>query len=299
MTPARLAALTMALSLCAGCHAMHAAVIRQRVSTERFFAHDVALSLDDIDAMLAPRRFNSNRPWCELCTQTLQVLPDDTRVYCLVSREQSSCVAARQVGARAVRFAPHDGPPRAQVVWSLWNLLEPQQARIANDLSDEEVEAFAVKDEEDFTPRWSMTAGLRVGSVISFDMPSFSFGGSVGFRRWGSPYVIPGATLDVENVVLGGRSFIAAAANGRIELSVWTDDNARWWNVPRVSFIMSGGTLVGFGFVPAIGGRAMLGVQLNRLGEFPTPLFFEFGYQALEVDKQAVTGLRVAIGVGF
>ena len=86
---------------------------------------------------------------------------------------------------------------------------------------------------------------------------------------------------------------------GRIELSLWSDDNARFFNLPRLTFLMSGGPLVAFGQKAALGGRAVLGLHLGHLGRFLTPFFFELGFQALEVDEQSATGLRIAVGLGF
>ena len=100
-------------------------------------------------------------------------------------------------------------------------------------------------------------------------------------------------------MVQSGRSIVALGAQGRVELALWSDDNSRFANLPRMTFLMSGGPLVGFGSNPGLGGRAVLGLHLIHLASFLTPFFFELGFQALEVDAQSSTGLRIAVGLGF
>lgn len=298
MTRARLTALFTALWLGSSCHAAHQALILERAPVDAFYAREVPVSLRHVDERLTALRYDAARPWCELCTTSLKLL-GDAREYCVMSRTQQGCFMARETSPGHVRFLPSRGQVPTQVVRALWNELEPGAAAAASMLSDEALEAIAQEEEDSFVPRWSMTASARVGSVVSFDPPAFTFGGSVGFRRWVNPFLIPGATIDVEHAIQGGRSYGAVALNGRAELSLWSDDNARWFNVPRVSFFMGGGPLVGIGFTAALGGRAVAGVQLNRLGPFPTPVFFEFGFQVLDLDRKSVTGLRVSLGAGF
>lgn len=299
MIRARAPALLVALLLSPGCRGMHEAAIRQRVPSQRFLLGEVHLPMRAIDLKLLALRYDPKHPWCELCTVRFEVKAPDHREYCVMSRELTSCFEARATAADRVRFSPVDGPPHTQVVRALWLALEPERARLAIQLSDDEVEAIAEDEEEHFAPRWTMTAGARVGSVISFDPPTFVFGGTVGFRRWVGPFLIGGATLDAESALQATRGYGAIALNGRIEMSLWEDDNARWWNLPRVSFFMGAGPLVGIGQTAALGGRAVAGIQLTRLGSFPTPFFFEFGYQALDLDKRTSSGLRVGLGLGF
>lgn len=299
MKRTQVTALCVALLLGAGCRGLHEASIRQRVPAQRFFARDVAVPLHVIDTKLMAIRYDPRRPWCELCTMRFVVTSPVDREYCLSSREAVSCFHARATSATSVHFEAIDGTPSSQVVRALWLALEPERARPATELTDDEVEIIAENEEENFPPKWSMTAGARVGSVISFDPPTFTFGGSIGFRRWASPFLIAGATLDAENALQGSRNFGVIGVNGRVELTLWEEDNEHWWNLPRVSFFMGAGPLVGIGQSAALGGRAVAGVQLTRLGSFPTPFFFEFGYQALDLDKLTSSGLRVALGLGF
>lgn len=295
----KLTALCVALFLGTGCRGLHEASIRQRAPAQRFFARDVEVPLHVVDTKLMGLRYDPQHPWCELCTVRFVVTSPVDREYCLSSREEVSCFRAKATSEKSVHFEGIDGTPRAQVVRALWLALEPERARAAIELTDDEVEVIAEDEEENFPAKWSMTAGARVGSVISFDPPAFTFGGSIGFRRWVGPFLIGGAVLDVENALQGSRNFGVIALNGRIELSLWEEDNERWWNLPRVSFFMGAGPLVGIGQSAALGGRAVAGVQLTRLGAFPTPFFFEFGYQVLDLDKQTSSGLRVALGLGF
>ncbi|MGV3621358.1 MAG: hypothetical protein ACO1OB_11110 [Archangium sp.] len=294
-----MSALFVALLLGTGCRGMHEGSIRQRLPAQRFFSRDVQVPLHVIDKTLMAVRYDPRRPWCELCTVRFVVTSPVDREYCLSSREEISCFHAKATSQRAVHFESLDGSPRSQVVRALWLALEPDVARPALELSDDEVEVLAEHEEENFPPKWTMTAGARVGSVISFDPPAFTFGGSIGFRRWAGPFLIAGATLDAENAVQATRNYGVIAVNGRVELSLWEEDNERWWNLPRVSFFVGAGPLVGIGRSAALGGRAVAGVQLTRLGSFPTPFFFEFGYQVLDLDKQTSSGLRVALGLGF
>lgn len=299
MNFARGAALFVALFLGFGCRGMHEASIRQRIPAQRFLARDMNVPLHVIDNKLMSIRYDPKRPWCELCTTRFVVTSPVDREYCLMSREQFSCFHAKATSENSVHFDALDTTPSSQVVRALWLAFEPERARAAIELTDDEVEAIAEDEEENFPPKWSMTAGVRVGSVISFDPPAFAFGGSIGFRHWVGPFLIAGATFDAENVLQATRTFGVFALKGRIEFALWEEDNARWWNLPRVSFFVGAGPLIGVGQTAALGGRAVAGIQLTRIGSFPTPFFFEFGYQALDLDKLTSSGLRIALGLGF
>lgn len=292
-----------AVMLCAqGCRASHEASIKQRLTQLRFFAHEVKRPLSEIDTFLIGRRQEAVRTWCELCLVSVTTNPDGSRTYCLEAHEEHSCLLARSTPANGTRFEPAPGPQlSAQVVRSLWNAIEVSSAVEAELSTEEQIDAFALEEEEGFTPRWSFILGAKTGVVVSSDPPGFTVGGQAGFRYWSSLFVVPGALLEVENLVQAGRRTPLGilGAQGRIELTLWSEQNARFANLPRLSFLMSAGPLVGFGRQAALGGRAVLGLHLLHLGRFLTPLFFELGFQALEVDEQASTGLRLAIGLGF
>lgn len=303
MSSARRAGLWLLLGLLPGCQALHQAAVKQRLLQTRFFAHEVKPPLTEVDAFLLTRRQGAVRTWCELCLVSAKTHDDGSRTYCLLSREEQSCLRARPGAAGGTRFEPEPEEAgafvSAQVVRALWNALELQAASDAEITTARELEDLARDEEEQFVPRWSFVAGAKTGAVISNDPPSFTFGGQAGFRYWGSLFVVPGAALEVETLVQSGRSFINLGTQARVELALWGDDNARYFNLPRVSFLISGGPLVGFGQRPSLGGRAVLGLHVIRVGRFVTPFFFELGFQALEVDEKSSTGLRVALGLGF
>ncbi|MFZ5441609.1 MAG: hypothetical protein ACOZQL_16500 [Myxococcota bacterium] len=289
----------LCLAWLAGCRALHEASIKQRLVPTRFFSRDVHRPLADVELLLGDRQQQGPRTWCELCVLSAQPR-DGGQEFCLSSHLETTCLVARAAGPGLTRFSPAE-PDRvsAQVVRALWALLEPEVLAAAELSDDETLAAMARDEEEHFTPRWSFTAGAKVGSVISYDPPSFTFGGHVGFRRWASPVLIGGAALELENLVQPTRSMVAGALLGRFELTLWASDNPRFWNLPRVAFVAGAGPLVGFGRAPGLGGRSVLGIHLVHLGPFVTPFFFELGFQALVVDEQSSTGLRVALGLGF
>ncbi len=293
-----LAAVVLATS---GCVTTHEAAIKQRLTQTRFFGREFHKPLADVDTFLMQRRQDPARPWCELCMVSALTNPGGSRTYCLSSHDEESCVVARSTSGGGVRFEPPQGgpPASAQVIRALWNAVERESAAAAEHLTEDELAAMAREEEERFTSRWSFIAGAKTGAVVSYDPPTFTFGGQLGFRYWGSLFVVPGATVEVESMLQGSRSLATVGAQGRIELALWSDDNERYFNLPRLSFLMSGGPLVAFGQKAALGGRAVLGLHLGHLGRFLTPFFFELGFQAIEVDEQSATGLRVAVGIGF
>jgi hypothetical protein len=289
------------LLLAPGCRALHEAAIKQKLTQLRFFAQDVNKPLADVDTFLMSRLQGPVRTWCELCLVSAQSGANGSRTYCLNSHGEESCLVARSTPSGGTRFEPmaEAATTSAQVVRSLWNALDVNAASASDLNAAEQIATLAADEEENFTPRWSFVLGAKTGAVVSYDPASFTFGGQAGFRYWGSPFVLPGAVLEVESLVQAGRSFLTLGAQGRVELSLWSDENARFANLPRITFLISGGPLVGFGRHPALGGRAVLGLHLIHLARFLTPFFFELGFQALEVDEQASTGLRVAVGLGF
>jgi hypothetical protein len=291
---------TLALSFLGGCRALHEAAIKQRLVQARFYGREVKRPLAEVDAYLGERRQDLTvRTWCDLCVQSAQTLADGARRYCLASRGETACVVARAASDTSTRFEAEDKPSSTQVARALWWAFDPDGAANA-DLADEhELSRLAWEEEESFTPRWTFLAGAKAGTVVSYDPPSFTFGGQAGVRYWSSLFVLPGAALEIENLLQGGRSFITSSLQGRIELALWSERNTRFLNLPRLTFLMSGGPLLGFGRAPALGGRAVFGIHLDHLAEFVTPFFFELGFQALEVDGQSATGLRVALGIGL
>ncbi|MDP2271679.1 MAG: hypothetical protein Q8N23_01425 [Archangium sp.] len=302
MNAARLAALCAVVLASQGCRAFHETAIKQRLTQRRFFAaREVTKPLAEIDTFLTSRKQDVVRSWCELCLISALTNPDGSRTYCLSSHEEESCVVARSTPSGGTRFEPVPGAPMAsaQVVRSLWNNVDFEASIAAEVNTEQQIAELAAEEEEQFTPRWSFIAGAKTGAVVSNDPPSFTFGGQVGFRYWGSLFVVPGAVVEVESMIQAGRNLATAGAQGRIELTLWSEENARFVNLPRISFLMSGGPLVGFGKNASLGGRAVFGLHLIHLGRFVTPFFFELGFQALEVDEQTATGLRIAVGLGF
>ena len=302
MSAPRLAALCAVVLASQGCRAFHETAIKQRLTQRRFFAaREVKKPLAEIDTFLTSRKQDVVRSWCELCLISALTNPDGSRTYCLSSHEEESCVVARSTPLGGTRFEPVPGAPMAsaQVVRSLWNNVDFEASIAAEVNTENQIAELAAEEDEQFTPRWSFIAGAKTGAVVSYDPPSFTFGGQVGFRYWGSLFVVPGAVVEVESMIQAGRNLVTAGAQGRIELTLWSEENARFVNLPRISFLMSGGPLVGFGKNASLGGRAVLGLHLIHLGRFLTPFFFELGFQALEVDEQTATGLRIAVGLGF
>ncbi len=301
MTP-RHAAVCAVVLASLGCRGLHETAIKQRLTQKRFFAaREVKKPLSEIDTFLTSRKQDIVRSWCELCLISAITNDDGSRTYCLSSHEEESCVVARSTPSNGTHFEPVPGAPTAsaQVVRSLWNNVD-FEASIASEVSTEEqIAELAAEEEEGFTPRWSFIVGAKTGAVVSYDPPSFTFGGQVGVRYWSSLFVVPGAVVEVESMIQAGRNLVTAGAQGRIELALWSEENAGLANLPRITFLMSGGPLVGFGKQASLGGRAVLGLHLIHLGRFLTPFFFEMGFQALEVDEQTATGLRIAVGLGF
>ncbi|MFO0601170.1 MAG: hypothetical protein U0228_38025 [Myxococcaceae bacterium] len=294
------ALVVLVLSSSSGCRALHENSIKQRLVQTRFFGRELNKPLESVDSYLTNRKEEAVRTWCELCVVSAESTRDGGRRYCLSSHAESSCVVAHAASPTTTRFEPDPTSViSSQVVRALWLQLDLDSALKA-DVSDPNELSELARDEEDaFQSRWSFIAGGKVGAVVSYDPPSFTFGGQLGFRYWGSLFTIPGAIVEVENMLQGGRSLVQAHVQGRVELALWSDENTRFFNLPRISFLMGGGPLVGFGRKPALGGRAVLGIHLGHLSTFVTPFFFELGFQVLEVDEQSTSGLRIALGIGF
>jgi hypothetical protein len=180
-----------------------------------------------------------------------------------------------------------------------WSLLDPAGARQAANPDEDDVPQLTIEEEERFTPKWSFVAGARSGVVSAFTDAVFTFGGQLGVRYWASTYLVPGLALELENTVFRDGSEVTLAPQARLELSVWRPENARFFNLPNLSFLMAAEPLFALGSKVTVGGRAVVGVHLEHVGRFPTPFFFEFGFQSLTVRGHDASGLRVAIGIGF
>lgn len=296
----RALALALLTLLFPACRGLHESAIRHRLVLSRFFAREVHRSWQEVDAALLALHSESVKPFCNLCVTSAENTADNTgRRYCVASLGERTCFVVKPSSPTTTRFVAEDVNPSSSVVRGVWLLLEPEVAARAEGADATELSSLALQEEEAFTPRWSFIAGAKVGATVSYDPPTFSFGGQAGFRYWGSLFVVPGALLEIDNNLQNGRSFITSHLQGRVELALWEASNARFFNLPRLSFVMGGGPVVGFGRAPSLGGRAVFGIHLEHLASFVTPLFFELGYQALEVDEQSSSGLRFALGLGF
>lgn len=290
----------VALSL-AGCRTWHEAFVKQRVLQTRFFNSDVPRPLTEVDAvLLALEREGPVKAACRFCLVSADSEKDGARRYCLEAFGEQGCVRARAVQPKSTRFeSGQPDPVPASVVRALWRVLDEAAAIEANNESEVDVEAIAYEEEQRFTPRWTFLAGARTGAVVSADAPTFTFGGQAGFRYWANYFLLTGAAVEVENALQSTRSFVTFGAMARAELSSWNDDNPRYFNLPFMTFVMAVGPLVAVGRGPSAGVRATVGLHVIHVGRFPTPLFFELGFQSLIVDEVSASGLRVSIGLGF
>jgi hypothetical protein len=278
---------------------MHEGGLRTRVVQVRFAQTVLPVSLETVEVALA--NLPATRPgWrCNaLCLRSAQVTPDGVRSWCLELRAADTCLSARAEG-EGTRFFNTEGVPSPTVVAALWALLDPQGARDARNATDEEVMALAEEEEATFTPRWTLVAGARTAIVTSDLIPVFSYGAQAGFRYWANYYLLPGAALEYESLQLRARALSTLALQGRLELAVWSDDNLRFLNLPALTFLMSVAPILALDTTPVVGGRAMVGVHLGHLGRVVLPFFFEAGFQWLKLPERDVSGLRVALGVGF
>ncbi|MFT3709770.1 MAG: hypothetical protein QM817_19245 [Archangium sp.] len=300
MSPSRaLRALLLLLLSLTGCRALHENAIKQRLIQSRFYGRELPRTLQNVDEYLTSRRQDAVQTWCDLCVASAETLPSGERKYCLSARGENACVLATAVSDKTMKFEPLDKPSSSQVARALWWAFEPDTAQQADFANQDELSRLAEDEEESFQSRWSFLAGAKAGTVVSYDPPTFTFGGQAGVRYWGSLFVIPGAALEIENMLQAGRSLVTGHLQGRIELALWNDENTRFFNLPKITFLMGGGPLIGFGRAPALGGRAVLGIHLDHLSWFVTPFFFELGFQVLDVDEQTSSGLRIALGLGL
>lgn len=293
-------ALALAPAL-AGCRTWHEGFVKQRLLQTRFFNADVPRTLEDIDAVLqALHREGPVEASCRFCLVSAETERDGARRYCFEAYGESGCVRARAVGPRGTRFEAGQGElVPTPIVRGLWRVVDEAAANEANNESEDDVAAIAIEEERRFTPRWTFLGGARTGATVSADPPTFTFGAQAGFRYWANYFLLTGAAVEVENALQTSRSFITLGGMARAEVSVWNDENRRFFNLPFLTFLMSAGPLFAFGRLPAVGVRATIGAHVVHVGRFLTPLFFEIGFQSLIVDEQSASGLRVAIGLGF
>jgi hypothetical protein len=279
---------------------MHESVIRQRLLETRFSLAEVPRPLVEVDELLQELPRRGSVAGCEeLCLESARVKDDGARVYCVARGRDEACVAAREVDG-ATRFSseqPLALPPG--LVAQLWALVDAPGAGLAQAADDADVPELAEQEAQRFTPRLSFVAGARTATVASPGAPSFAVGGQLGLRYWASLYVVPGVAVEVGNVLQQARSFVTAALQGRVELTLWASENRWFLNLPGVSFLMAAMPVLGFGHSVAIGGRALIGAHLTHLGRYPTPFFFEVGFQVLTVDGLDASGFRVGVGVGL
>lgn len=300
-----LPAFVLVVSLAPGCRGLHEAEVKQRLLQTRFFQSEVRLPLVEVDAKLESRRQEEKTTPVEsagrgLVLRSARTEPDGARFYCFTVEGDSGCLEAREASPGVTRFTARAGAPvPAPVVRAVWRLLDEGAAIAANNETEVDVPALAAEEEERFEGRWSFAVGARSGAVVSFEPPTFTFGGHAGVRYWANYFVVPGATIEAESMLQSNRNTFTLGVNGRTELTMWLDENARFLNLPNVSFAMSAGPIIGFGARPSVGARATVAVHIIHLARYLTPFFFELGFQSLRVDSQSASGLRVAVGAGF
>jgi hypothetical protein len=214
--------------------------------------------------------------------------------------ELPGCFDARAEGAQTRLTVTPGSSPTGMLTQALWALLDPAGANTATaDVTPDEVAQIADDEEANFEPRWTLTGGFKSGAVTSADVPAFTLAANIGARRWVSYYLLPAAAIGAEVMLQRERSIFALTPQARLEITVWRDENVRYLNLPHISFLMAVEPIFAFGKQVSVGTRAVIGVQLIHLTTFPTPVVFEFGFQALTVDKLSASGLRVALGFGI
>ncbi|MCC6337416.1 MAG: hypothetical protein IT380_25890 [Myxococcales bacterium] len=301
MLAARGAVVVALVSGLCGCRTWHEGFVKQRLLQTRFFNSDVPRPLAEVDALVTERKREGpvTSP-CRFCLVSAEDERGGARRYCFEAFGEPGCVRARQLGPSATRFeAAQPEPVPVAVVRELWRLVDEPAAVAANNETEFDVEAIAIEEEKRFTPRWTFLGGARTGAVVSGDAPTFTFGGQAGFRYWANYFLLLGGAAEVESALQNNRSYVTLGTMARAELSVWSDENQRFFNLPFLTFLMSVGPLVAFGRAPSAGVRASVGAHVVHVGRFLTPLFFEIGFQSLIVDEQSTSGLRVAMGLGF
>lgn len=284
-----------------GCRTWHQDLVQQRLVQTRFFGSDVPRALEEVEAVVQERkREGPDASPCRFCLVSSATERDGARRYCFEAFGEPGCVRAREVGPGRTRFeAASVGEVPETIVRELWRLLDEPAAVAAAHHTERDVEAVAIEEERRFVPRWTFLAGARAGAVVSADSPTFTFGGQAGFRAWVNSFLLVGAAAEAESALQNNRSFLTLAPLARAELSVWSDENLRCFNLPFLTFLMAAGPLVAVGRGPSVGVRATVGVHVVHVGRLLTPLFFELGFQLLRADGRSSSGLRVAFGLGF
>ena len=290
----------LAVLVGAGCRSLHENGVRSRLVQLRLAQTVIPVSLETVEVALdnlPPTR----EGWrCSaLCRASTEVAADGVRTWCLSLRSADACISARADGT-GTRFWSKQGAAAApSVVSALWALLDPSGAREARTASDEEVMALAEEEAEQFTPRWTFVGGVRTAIVSGELTPIFSFGGQAGFRYWANYYLLPGSAVEVESAQVRNRGVLTLAVQGRLELTVWSEENTRFLNLPGLTFLMAVAPIVAFDGLPVVGGKALVALHLGHLGTAVIPVFFEAGFQWLKLQDIDASGLRVSLGVGF
>lgn len=296
----RFAALAL-LFLLGGCRAAHERLVAQRLVQTQLFSADLPVPLVQADALLIARRADQALGPCEPCLLSLKPLSHTSRRVCTLVGEREGCVVITGTpGGVRLSAVPGDPPLPAEVARALWAVLDPRGAAAATAQADQAVPLLAAEEEEAFTPRPGAFATVRSSVVMRGDKAHFGFGGQAGARVWVNYFLVLGLGVEGEfNVVPFSPGYATFGPHLRGEVSLWREENVRLFNAPFLSVVMSVTPLIAaVRGVPA-GVRAMFGLQLSRVGRFPTPLLFEVGFQSITVGGLDATGPRVALGFGF
>jgi hypothetical protein len=296
----RLGALAAVLVLAAGCRTVHENSVRTRLVQTRLSLSVVPRTLEQVDAALAA--LPPARPgWSctTLCLVSAEVSAAGLRTWCLALWVDRGCLSARAEGEGTRFWARREGDVPAPLAAALWALLDPEAAAEARAAGADDLAGLTAEEEERLTPRWSFLAGARTAIVAGAISPTFSYGGQVGVRYWANYFLVPGAAVELEEFQSIPRRVLALAVQARVELTLWSDENERYLNLPGLSFLMGVAPVLAFGASPAVGGRAMIGLHVGHIGRLILPCFFEAGFQWLRLPDLEISGLRVALGVGF
>ncbi len=307
-TPPRcLTWLTLALALgLAGCRSAHEAQIRQHLMLTRLELAEVTQTPEQIDELVRAESESAaialpdvNRP-AEAPLRLLGTTIDGPRhTWCVAQGDLQGCFVGVLEGTHTQLRASGGRNLPSPLVRAFWGVLDAPAASEAENLPDTDVPQLAEEVELRFAPRWSFTVGARSGAIASAEAPTFTFGGQAGVRYWANMFVIVSALLEAENMQQNNRNVATVAPQLRFEVTLWRPENERYFNLPDISFLMAAEPVFAFGVKPAVGARAVIGVQLVHLGRYPTPFFFELGFQSLEVDRRPASGLRIGLGIGL
>ena len=291
--------LVMVALTAGGCRTLHEERVSERLLGKQLMHHEFDLSLFQLDAKMRTAQVDERTVECLLCVTSSTPLPDGKQVYCMISGMHTGCVLAQESRGTRSRLVAIDRPLATPLARALWQFLEGPTAESIATASERAVDAYTRQEEDEFEGAWSFFASLGTSAVVSLDSPAIGFGAQGGFRRWLNYFLIGGAGLEVESVPFRAKPFTILGLQGRAELTMWDDRFRNSFNLPGVSFLMSITPLVAFGERPAFGARAMLGVQMLRLGNAWTPIRLEIGYQYVVVDGLSVAGARAGVMIGF